>query len=273
MNEMKEKIFKLFQALAAIVKRPYLLNLVINTEEEFRKKVLKKHKTTEVLPVLSYTKIVPSVIEISPFSYLGGSCLPTDIALLKALAMKKKAHNYFEIGTWRGESVSAIASVVDDCYTFDLSENELQNLGLSSEYIRLQGFFSSKLQNVTHLKGNSLTYDFKDYYGRFDLVFVDGDHHYSSVRFDTKTAFELIKDENSIIVWHDYANSSSKVRWEVYAAILDGCPEEAKKHIYYVSNTMCAVYMKEKIETEKYQDNPTPSHYFSVKLESKEMKE
>ena len=67
-----------------------------------------------------------------------------------------------------------------------------------------------------------MTFDFADYYGKYDMVFIDGDHHYDSVKKDTETAFKLLKDNRSIIVWHDYGLDPETIRWDVLAAILDG---------------------------------------------------
>jgi hypothetical protein len=37
--------------------------------------------------------------------------------------------------------------------------------------------------------------------GRFDLVFIDGDHSYPYVVSDTRNAFKVLRDDNPMIVW------------------------------------------------------------------------
>ena len=39
--------------------------------------------------------------------------------------------------------------------------------------------------------------------GKFDFIFVDADHHYESVKRDTKSALQMLEDGGTI-VWHDY---------------------------------------------------------------------
>jgi hypothetical protein len=68
-----------------------------------------------------------------------------------------------------------------------------------------------KFQNTIHaerirqLYGNSLTFDFSPFYGKIDCVFVDANHHYDFVLWDSMNAFKMIKS-NGVIIWHDYAS-------------------------------------------------------------------
>ena len=57
---------------------------------------------------------------------------------------------------------------------------------------------------ITLLTGNSLTFDFSPYYGRMDLVFVDGGHSLDVVANDSEQAFRMLKPGRGIIAWHDY---------------------------------------------------------------------
>ena len=88
--------------------------------------------------------------------------------------------------------------------------------------------------------------------GPFDLVFIDGDHRYPAVLNDTKKAFDLLKNKNSIIVWHDYAASPNELRYEVMLGILDGSPTWAHQHIYKVSNSLCAIYYPFEIKSKPF---------------------
>ena len=60
---------------------------------------------------------------------------------------------------------------------------------------------------------------------------------------DTRNAFKLLKDSQSVIVWHDYGFTPERINWQVFAGILDGCPEERRGDLYQVSNTRCTVYL------------------------------
>ena len=142
-------------------------------------------------------------------------------------------------------------------------------MGLDKKYVDLHRHFSKSLQNVTHLQGNSLTYDYKSMNQKFDLIFIDGDHHYESVMSDTKNAFELLKDENSIIVWHDYGNNPCDIRWDVLRGILDGTPNDKINNLYRVSNTLCAIYCKGIKNAEYIPDNSIPKKHFSITVKAK----
>lgn len=239
------KISKAIRAISKIARQPSLLNLVLDDNEVRKQEVQKKYDGLECFPQLPLGQVTGSnEMTISPFAFGDGGSLPTDLALLKGLARKFENCSYFEIGTWRGESVANVASVAHECFTMDLPDEEKRKLGYNEEYISQHAVLSKHLPNVTHLKANSLTFDFASLNRKFDLVFIDGDHHYASVLNDTLKVFKHLLHDNSIVVWHDYAFNPEKVRYEVMSAILDGCPPALHSHLYHVANTMCAVFWK-----------------------------
>ena len=262
-----KKIAKALRALRLIAANPYLLNAVLNNESVKKKEVVDKYGLSQGLPVVDLETLFPDFEQqVSPYSYLSGMTLPIDLALLKALAQKYQVQSYFEIGTWRGESVANVASVVPQCTTFNLSKEEILALGGPQEYASLHGFFSEKLPNVTQLWGNSQTFDFSEHYGRYDLVFVDGDHHPEAVKKDTETAFKLLRNEQAIIVWHDYGSDTETVRWSVLSGILDGTPAEKRGHLYHVANTMCAIYLPQEVMSHPLMPYEKPHRYFDIDI-------
>ncbi|MEI6748355.1 MAG: class I SAM-dependent methyltransferase [Bacteroidales bacterium] len=241
-----KKIRKSLQAIGNIIRNPYLLNLVLNENENWKRYVLKSFK--DELPVISFGDLFGTFEEsVSPFAFLDGGSLPTDLALLKGLAKNIEQCNYFEIGTWRGESVANVSKVARECYTMDLPDDEKRNIGMTEEYIQQYAVYSKELPNVIHLKANSLNFDFEALNKKFDLVFIDGDHHYDGVLNDTRKAISYLIHEKSVIVWHDYAFNPEKVRYEVFAAILDGCGALFQSNLYHVANTLCAIYYPGKL--------------------------
>ena len=263
---MIDKIAKTVRAFGLIAKNPYLLNLILANEERMKQYVVKQHNMPSALPVLALDTLFEDFqVAVNPYAYLSGATMPIDIALLKALAQKYNVQKYFEIGTWRGESVANVAQVVPDCTTFNLPPEDT-NL---KEYADLYGFFSKQAPNIKHIYGNSLNFDFSPYKSSFDMVFIDGDHHYKFVQQDTQTAFSLLKDEKSIIVWHDYAIDIESVRWDVLAGILDGCPKEKRNNIYHISNTLCAVYLPESFPTTVLSPYSFPTKYFDISIRLK----
>jgi predicted O-methyltransferase YrrM len=261
------KLQKFFKSISLIVRKPYLLNKVLEDDTRYKTEVQKKYNLPHGLPTINCKDIFgEQEITVSPFSLLDGTSWPIDIALLKALAMQFDNCEYLEIGTWRGESVANLAQVSGHCTTINLPDDEMRKMGLDENYIKLHRCFSHHLKNVTHVQANSINYDFKTLNKKFDLIFVDGDHHYAGVKNDTQKVFELLRNENSVIVWHDYGKNPEHIRWDVLLGILDGTPKDCRKNIYRVSNTLCAIYTKADFKTYFGQYPATPDKVFSVNI-------
>lgn len=205
---------------------------------------MKQYGLDQGLPVINPEELFGDFSEtIEPFAFLDGGSLPTDLALLKKLARRIPDCNYFEIGTWRGESVANVASVAEYCFTLNLSETEMKAMGFNQRYIDLHGFYSRNIQNITHLEGNTLSFDFQSLNRKFDLIFIDGDHHFNMVKNDTHKVFRHLTHDSSVVVWHDYARNPETIRYEVLAGILEGCPPTFHQHIFHIAHTLCAVYI------------------------------
>lgn len=261
---------KTLHALKIAALNPWLLNLILESDERWKKHVQRTHPQQTELPRVDFYEWLDKSPEVvSPYSMLDGGSLPTDYLLLKKLAQRFTNCRYFEIGTWRGESVANVASVASECYTLDLTEDQLRAKGYNDDYINIMGMYSMNLQNVTHLKGGSGSFLFEQLNKKFDLIFIDGNHRYGSVKLDTVNVFKHLVHEESIVVWHDYGHSPERVRYEVFAGILDGLPVEDYPHLYHFSNTLCAVYTKEPLDTIPIVRPSKPNHYFSLALKLK----
>lgn len=259
------KVLKMVKAIKALVRQPSLINLVIDENENWRKYVAEHHGLQHGLPVVELETLFPRFSASIPvFAFLDGGSLPTDIALLMKLAGQFEACSYFEIGTWRGESVVNVAEVANECFTLNLSDEDMRSIGQNEDYIKLTGFFSKDKPNITHFRGNSHTFDFAGLNRKFDLIFIDGDHHYESVKNDTRKVFESLVHDNSVVVWHDYARNPETVRFEVFAGILDGLPPHLRQYLYHAGNTLSAIYTKSKLETRQLKNPTRPEHYFQV---------
>ena len=263
------KIQKLIKALKLIIQNPALLNKVLDAPEVNQQEIKEKYNFKNGLKTIKITDFAPEINEtVNPFSFLEGGSTPMDLALLRILAKRFVDCDYFEIGTWRGESVANVATIAKQCTSLNLPNTEMLNMGASKNYIDSHRFYSTKLNNVTHLEGNSLTYDFSSLNKKFDLIFIDGDHHFESVKSDTQNAFQLLKNEKSIIVWHDYGNDPTDVRWDVLNGIIAGTPNEKRNNLFHVSNTLCAVYINEVMPAQIQIPYSFPEHYFSVYIKS-----
>jgi len=236
------KLSKLIKATSLLLRKPYLINKIIDDNEVWMKEVEQAYGINGFQEIKLKDLNPKGEMQVKPFAFLEGGSLPTDLALLRILALRYEKCKYFEIGTWRGESVANVAEVAEECTSMNLSEEEMTEIGLDPLYIDQHAMFSEELNNVTHLKENSLDFDFNSMNRRFDLIFIDGDHHFDSICKDSSNIFKHLVHENSIVVWHDYAWQPGHIRYETMAAILKGVPEEFHKNLYAVRNTLCAIY-------------------------------
>lgn len=262
------KFQKLKNTLYHILKEPSLINLILDQNDVRKQEFQKKYSSFLSLPEVSLDSIsVAEFEENVDLFILDGGSLPTDLALLKTLAKGKDS--YFEIGTWRGESVWNVAKEISDCTTLNLSKSEMEALGWNKKYAELHGILSKKNPKILHLEGNTKTFDFVGLNKKYDLIFIDGDHSYEMVKHDTEQVFKHLVHDKSIVVWHDYAYNPEKIRYEVFKAILDGTPKEFHKNLYHPQNTMCAVFSRENYKTSTFESPKTPEFLFEVSLKSK----
>ena len=260
---------KLFMIIKQLVRKPWLLNKVLEAEDAWISYVSSKHGLRNGLPAIRASQITGTFEgRVHPIAFLDGASLPTDLLLLRLLAQKFNDCRYFEIGTWRGESVANVAEVAGECYTLNLSDEQMRSMGMNERYISLHRFFSRNLPNVVHLEGDSRNFDFSSLDKKFDLVFIDGDHHYEMVKNDTEKVFRHLVHPGSIVVWHDYARNPETIRHEVLAGILDGAPAQYHGNIYYVENTLCAVYTAMNLPTREFESPKSPGTYFDLTIKA-----
>ncbi len=261
------KLQKLKKSIQYIIKQPSLVNLILDQNDIRKQQFQKTYPNFLSLPEVSLDEISNQNFESNVDLFiLDGGSLPTDLALLKTLAKGKDS--YFEIGTWRGESVWNVAKEIEDCTTLNLSKAEMEAMGWNKRYAELHGILSKKNPKILHLEGNTKTFDFAGLNKKYDLIFIDGDHSYEMVKHDTEQVFKHLVHDKSVVVWHDYAYNAEKIRYEVFKAILDGTPKEFHQNIYHPQNTMCAVFNRENYRTSAFESPKTPEFLFEVNLKS-----
>lgn len=255
------------------MKNPWLLNRVLTTPDLHKQYIVNKYDSLKGFPVID-----PAVLfgdahttKLNIFTFLDGGSMVTDIALLKLLAGSIKNCKYFEIGTWRGESIANLAEETGEYYTLNLSDEELREMKVNEKTIKLQAYFSKKNKKIVHIKANTKTFDFASPGKKFDLIFIDGDHHYDMVVNDTKKVFEHLVHKDSIVVWHDYAVTPEEIRYEVMAGILDGTPKEYHKRIYHFGHTKCAVYINRELNSHELDSPVIPDFYYQVEINYKKI--
>lgn len=263
----KKKLKKTLKALGLIIRKPVLLNKVLTEPDVWKKYVMDKYNIPVGLPVITLEQVTgKNEFDLGPLTFLDGSTLPTDLALLTGLAAQIQNCFYFEIGTWRGESVANVAGIAEQCYTLSLSEEEMIKRGTDERLITMHGMFSENLPNVTQLLSDSRNFDFSSLDRKFDLIFIDGDHHYDFVLNDTRKVFKHLAHEKTIVVWHDYGYHPEEIRFEVLAAILDGTDKKLHPGIYHVTHTKCAVLLNQKVKSEYPVFPVRPESYYEMKM-------
>ena len=233
-----------------------------------------RYNTPKGLPQVSILDLVPDFSEtIYPYAFLEASATPMDVAVLKALARSMEHCDYLEIGRWRGESFMNVASVAASATSHSLAKDDMARIGFSSSMIEQDGFFidnpaTSELAkgHITRINADTQTFDFTTLTKKFDLIFIDGDHHHAAVKQDTENLFSLLKNENSLIVWHDYAESPERIRWPVFAGIMDGLPSAEHRNLYHISNTLCALYSQKPLQAAHHEFAITPDKAFAVTI-------
>jgi len=267
---IKEQLKASFKLIHKLVKKPKSIFLILKDETEYFDYLTRNYGKTEFPTVDINYFIGAKTVQINNYTFLEGSSLITDLALLKTIASKFEECDYLEIGTWRGESIVNVADVQGShCVSINLSPEQIIELGLPEKYAYEHGCLIKNKNNIQTIYADSLSFDFPSLNQKFDLIFVDGDHKYESVKSDTKNVFNLLKDDNSIIVWHDYGFDPATPRYSVISAILDGTPNDKRQCLYHVSNTMCALYTKQDLTSFLEIKSDNPNKIFEVNIQSK----
>lgn len=228
--------------------------------------VIKNYGLKNGLPEIDIKDLFSQFDEtVYPFSHLYGTSLPIDLAIIKKIAQGFKDCEYLEIGSWRGESLANLSPVCKRCVSISLPDDMMRSLGMSEKIIGMQRFFSKDLPNVTHIGADSTKFDYSTL-GKFDVIFVDGDHRFEAVKSDTENVFKLLKDENSVIIWHDYTEHYELIDWEVFAGILAGTPKDKVGKIYHIRNSLCAIYLNKEIKSTAMDFPVRPDKAFEVKI-------
>jgi predicted O-methyltransferase YrrM len=140
-----------------------------------------------------------------------------ELAVIGLLVRRTQPQRIFEIGTFDGRtSINMIANAPEGCrlFTLDLpsgeagktqftiADDDLKYIQKPIHGARILG--TEFGPNITQLLGDSATFDYQQYNGTIDMVFVDGSHAYDYVKNDTEVALRLLKPGGGLIVWHDY---------------------------------------------------------------------
>jgi predicted O-methyltransferase YrrM len=264
----KDKVKSVFKIIKHLISNPRSIFLVLKDESLYEKYILKKYTSTQFPTTDIAQFFVEGKSHIEKYTFLDGTSLIPDLALLKSLSTSINNCEYLEIGTWRGESIVNVASCAKHCTSINLSPEEIITRGFPEKYAKLHGCLITKEQNITQIHADSREFDFNSLHKKFDLIFIDGDHSYEGVKSDTEKVFNLLRNDDSMIVWHDYGFNPEMPRYSVIAGILDGLPRSEHPNLYHVSNSLCAIYSKKKLNAFIQQYPVYPEKTFKIILET-----
>lgn len=173
------------------------------------------------------------------------------LGYLAMIASIVQPSTVFEIGTFRGRSALnfALNSPAEaKVYTLDLPPEERERLGgeISSEDARLirinevgadyRG--TPEAQKIVQLWGSSTRFDFSPWFGKVDLIFIDGAHHYEAVVSDTENALKMLRP-GGVILWDNFSQYGDYN--DVTRAVLDRLGSEG---VVQLEDTELAVYRR-----------------------------
>ena len=263
-----KRAIRLFQAVWEVIWHPRSLYFVLHNEDVFRRRIRTEFPGFEKgLPVVFIEDVVSKPLPVvETYSQLGGTSPAIDIALLMGIASEIPSCSYFEIGTWRGESVVNVSRVASACYTLNLDHAQQVAKGYSREAIAAAGFYLTNRNDILRLTGDSQSFDYQSLGRTFDLVFIDGDHHAQAVATDTRKVWCHLLHDRSIVVWHDYTRDQTEVFQEVLYGILGGVPARLHGHLYHVWGTNCAIYLPVAVEARSTENRFIPHHNFKIEI-------
>jgi hypothetical protein len=219
--------------------------------DESTNRILEKYGFKS-LPEVSYSELA----KVFPVQDTGGQVTITsdlmngsspinDYYFLCQMARALNVKKYFEIGTWVGLSAFNMAKNSGkevEIFSLDIpfDHPEIKIFDIPTEIF---GHFSKDCQNVTHLKADSLSFDFTPFEKQFELIFVDGNHSFEYVKSDSKNALSLLKDDSSVIAWHDYI-LGGELNVNVLCGILEGIPAGEHKHLIHLYQSNMALFSR-----------------------------
>jgi predicted O-methyltransferase YrrM len=139
-----------------------------------------------------------------------------ELLVLSTIVSRARPLRLFEIGTFQGRTTINLALNAPDTaqvYTLDLPPDSAATAlpveELEVPYIQkaIRADRPDMGSRIVQLHGDSATFDFSQFYGQIDFVFIDGSHSRSYVHNDSEVALKLVRDRPGTIVWHDYGTS------------------------------------------------------------------
>jgi hypothetical protein len=164
-------------------------------------------------------------------------------AVVALIAKALRARHMFEFGTFRGRTSMLLAAISPDVQvvTIDLppkcsldfvqaqiespTEITCPNLFDGERGSLIKGECASRIKQ---LRQNSADLDAGPYRGRFDLVYIDGSHSYSAVKWVTEKALTMLAPGGTVL-WDDYPCPGV---WRCLNEFSRACPELGLRYLH-----------------------------------------
>ena len=175
-------------------------------------------KPAPTVPKIPASEVIgdETAVHLSRIADVAGNVTPTELMIIAAFVRQRQPAVCFEIGTFDGRTTENMAANQPDggkCYTLDLPPDGAGKAALplaSGDITYIDKPVSgarisaqAKSGRIAQLYGDSGTFDFAPFFGKVDLMFVDGAHSYEYVISDTEAAHKMVKP-GGLILWHDY---------------------------------------------------------------------
>lgn len=172
------------------------------------------------LPQVDVASLVPegTLVDVRAIDAVEGNVSERELVALCGLVRTGSPQLLFEFGTFDGRTtlnLAVNAPPESAVHTLDLPRSSINSSAapLHSQEIRYAdkpvsgGRFrgTSASTKIAQLYGDSGTFDFSEYEGRVDFVFIDASHTYEYVINDSLNAIRMLRPEGGTIVWHDYS--------------------------------------------------------------------
>lgn len=207
----------------------------------------------ETTPLYKEMKTKAIFVRSNVFNMESIVARPNEISTMATLVYQLKPKTVFEIGTYNGFTTLHFAyNAPEDAkiYTLDLppdfevkdkanySYDDLMVVELSKKNIANRIYKKDPMgRKVIELFGDSEKFDYSPFYGKVDLIFIDGNHSYRYVKSDTENAFKMLS-ENGVILWHDFD-------YIIHRDVFKFLNSLSKEHkIYSIPHTRFAIYGK-----------------------------
>jgi predicted O-methyltransferase YrrM len=192
----------------------------------------------------AYPGLKGQTVPMGDTTYMGWNMDPMEQFFLGGVARLRQPRTIFEIGTFNGATTLLLARSVPTAhvYTLDLPPEDLDP-GSAYEAARNKaGSWGARFHNepegdrITQLFGDSRKYDFSPYYGKMDLVVVDGGHDADCVTPDTENALRMVS-MGGLVIWDDYETG-----WPSVVRVVDDAARRHGLSLVRIDKTGVCVY-------------------------------